>query len=403
MTASSSSRVVDPPSDVRDSAPSAGIDLPIIDVDSHFTEPPDFWTARAPARLRDAAPRVVTTDEGRDQWIVDRDILLAPPGFCVIRHDASKAFGMMSLGRFEDMHPAATEPKARLKMLDTHGLTFQIIYPNVLGFAGSMIMRVEDVDLRNFCTRAYNDGVAELAAQGEGRLYPQALLPFWDIGLAVAELERSHDQLGLSGCVLTDAPENWGLPSLSQAYWEPLFASAQERGLPINFHIGGGHFAGGPWGGGPHNSDIATMSTLAFMGNVRCIANLIFSGLLDRFPRLKFVSVESGIGWIPFLLDFCEYQMDENAVTGLELRPKEYFARQIFASYWFEPDAASSIARLPEDNVMFETDFPHPTCLYPGIQQQVQTTLGAFDQRSQAKILYRNAQRVYQLPDPSRA
>ncbi|MBW2295611.1 MAG: hypothetical protein JRG94_25420 [Deltaproteobacteria bacterium] len=93
------------------------------------------------------------------------------------------------------------------------------------------------------------------------------------------------------------------------------------------------------------------------------------------------MSVESGLGWIPFLLDFCEYQMDENAVTGLALRPKEYFARQIYASYWFEPDAQQSIERLPEDNVMFETDFPHPTCLYPGVQEQVQRTLGPFAEK----------------------
>ncbi len=375
--------------------------LPIIDVDSHFTEPRDFWTRRAPAKYRGRAPRVVEDDEGGERWIVEDDLFLSPPGFCVIKRDASKAFGQLSLDRFDEMHPGASDPRARLEVLDAHGLSFQIVYPNVLGFAGSMIMRVEDAELRAFCTRAYNDGVAEFQREGEGRLYPQAILPFWDIDLAVAELERAHDELGLTGCILSDAPENWGLPTLSQPYWEPLFALAQERGLPINFHIGGGHFSGGPWGGGPPNSDIATMSSLAFMGNLRCIANLIFSGLLDRFPELKFVSVESGVGWIPFLLDFCEYQMDENAVTGLALRPKEYFARQIFASYWFEPDAASAIAKLPADSVMFETDFPHPTCLYPGIREQVERTLAGFPEETQRKVLFENAQRVYQLPDPT--
>lgn len=385
-------------------APSqAKIDLPVIDVDSHFTEPKDFWTRRAPSKYRGTAPRVITNDAGQEQWVVDRDVSLGPPGFCVVRKDASKVYGKMSLDRFDELHPGASDPKARLEVLDTHGLSLQILYPNTLGFAGSMIMKVSDEGLRGFCTRAYNDGVAELQSEGEGRLYPQALLPFWDIEQATAELERSHDRLGLTGCILTDAPENWGLPTLSQPYWEPLFAAAQERGMPINFHIGGGHFAGGPWGGGPLHSDVATMSTLAFMGNVRCIANLIFSGLLDRFPDLNFVSVESGVGWIPFLLDFCEYQMDENAVTGLALRPKEYFARQIFASYWFEPDAQHAIENLPEDNVMFETDFPHPTCLYPNVQEQISATLGPLPERIQKKVLYETAVRVYGLPDPSLA
>ena len=118
--------------------------LPIIDVDSHFTEPPDFWLSRAPAKYRDRAPRVVEDDDGNQRWIVERDLFLGPPGFCVVRRDASKVFGRMSLDRFDEMHPGATEPRARLEVLDSHGLTFQIVYPNVLGFAGSMIMRVED-------------------------------------------------------------------------------------------------------------------------------------------------------------------------------------------------------------------------------------------------------------------
>ncbi len=374
--------------------------MPIVDVDSHFTEPRDFWTSRAPSKFRERAPRVIRADDGSERWVVDRDSFLGPPGFCVIRNDESKAYGMMSLSTFDEMHPGASFAKDRLGFLDKHHLTYQIVYPNVLGFAGSMIMRLEDVALRNFCTQTYNDGVAEMQAEGEGRLYPQALLPFWDIDLAVAELIRSHDELGLTGCILTDAPENWGLPTLGEPYWEPLFGAAQERGLPINFHIGGGHFSGGPWEGGSERAKLATMSSLAFMGNLRCIANLIFSGLLDRFPRLKFVSVESGLGWVPFLLEFCEYQMKENAVTNLALRPREYFARQIYSSYWFESDAASSILKLPEDNVMFETDFPHPAGLYPGIHEHVKSTLAGLPERIQRKVLFETAASVYQLPDP---
>jgi len=375
-------------------------DIPIIDIDSHFTEPRDFWTRRAPSRFKDRVPRVVVDEQRAEHWVVEDDLVLGPPGFCVIRPDESKALGQMSLDTFEEMHRGATYAPERLEVMDKHGIALQIVYPNILGFAGSMIMRVADVELRNFCTYGYNDGIAELQAQGERRLYPQALLPFWDIDLAVAELERSMDELGLTGCVLTDAPEQWGLPTLSEPYWEPLFAAAQERGVPINFHIGGGHFTGGPWVGGPERSVLATLSSLAFIGNLRCIPNLIFSGLLDRFPDLNFVSVESGLGWIPFILDFCDYQMDQNRVTGLDLRPHEYFERQIYASYWFEKNAADSIRRLPASNVMFETDFPHPTCLFPDIQEQVAATLGDFPEDVQRKVLYQNAARVYQLPDP---
>ena len=372
-------------------------DLPVIDVDTHFTEPPDLWTSRAPAELIERAPRVVRNEQGQEQWVVDMDRVLGPVGYCVVRRDGSKGSGQVTLATFEEVHPGASDPQARLAVMDSFGITMQILYPNVLGFTGSFVMNIGDAALRSFCITAYNDAVADLQRSGRGRLFPQAVLPIWDIGEAVAELERAHDRLGLKGVVLTDSPETWGLPHLSDPTWDPLWAAAQERGLPINFHIGGGGSAGDVWPGPSAGAWIAAMSTFAQMGNMRCILNLIFSGLLDRFPSLNFVSVESGVGWIPFLIESAEYQWDENAVSGLELRPREYFQRQIFASYWFEKEIDSAIDKLGEDNLMFETDFPHPTCLYPDVREKIDQTLGHLAPRIQRKVLFETAARVYDL------
>jgi predicted TIM-barrel fold metal-dependent hydrolase len=375
--------------------------MPVIDIDTHYTEPHDLWVSRAPQKLRDLAPRVVESQEGNQQWVVG-DLVLGPPGFTVIRKDGAKVYGVISLPRFEDMSVAATQPEARLRYMDEFGLHTQILYPNVLGFAGNQMMKIEDVELRNFCITGYNDAMGDLQRAGKGRLYPQALLPFWDVELAVKELKRCHDQLGLTGFTMTDAPETWGLPYLNDPHWDPLWAEAQERGLPVNFHIGSGTIP--PlWAGIDQNRGIAAISTMLFMNNMRCLTQLIFSGLLDRFPRLKFVSVESGIGWIPFMLEACEYQMDQNLVNrgGLKLRPREYFQRQIYASYWFEHEnTARTIELLGADNVMFETDFPHPTCLYPNVREQVQASLAGLDRSLQRKVLYETAVKVYNLPSP---
>lgn len=376
--------------------------MPIIDIDTHFTEPPNLWLDHAPAKLRDRAPRVVKLPDGKDQWIVDQDLVLGPPGFCVIKPDGQKVSGMISIDRFEGMAPGASYVAPRLAQMDESGLTIQILYPNILGFAGGGIMKLADTDLRNFCVSGYNDGIGALQKEGRGRLYPQALLPFWDIDLCVKELERTK-KLGLTGFTMTDSPELWGLPSLSEPYWDPLWSRAQEYGMPVNFHIGSGSIGAGTWTGMSPGRMLATISTTLFMNNMRCIINLIFSGLLDRYPRLNFVSVESGIGWLPFLLEACEYQMTENTVNrdGLKLRPKEYFRRQIYASFWFEnEDVPYSIERLGADNIMFETDYPHPTCLYPGVKEQVQKCLGGLDPSVQRKILYENAARVYHLELP---
>jgi uncharacterized protein len=368
--------------------------IPVIDVDTHFTEPPDLWTSRAPARLRAAVPRVVRDEQRRDQWVAgDRN--LGPVGYCVIRRDGGKAGGRVTLDRFDEIHPGASDPVARLAFMDEHGIAAQILYPNVLGFTGSFVLNLEDAALRAFCVTAYNDAVAELQRQGNGRLFPQAVLPIWDLAAAVRELERCHAALGLTGIVMTDAPEAWGLPTVSDRHWDPLWSAAQERGLPVNFHIGGGGSIGTLWAGMDEAAAIAAMSVFADVGNIRCVANLIFSGLLDRFPRLNFVSVESGVGWLPFVLELCEYQFDENRVTGLELRPRDYFRRQIYASYWFESDVATAIDKLGDDHIMFETDFPHPTCLYPGIRAQIEATLGPLPENVQRKVLHETAARVY--------
>ena len=195
------------------------------------------------------------------------------------------------------------------------------------------------------------------------------MLPIWDVAAAVKELERAQDELGLTGIVITDFTEPWGLPPLSHPQWDPLWDAAQARGMPVNFHIGSG---GGPmrlWGQYPAARAFAALSTMAQMGNLVCIVNLISSGLLDRFPRLKFVSVESGIGWLPFMLESLDYQFVENGVDDLKLKPTEYFRRQIYGSYWFESDPWPALDWIGEDNLMFETDFPHATCLYPGVKE----------------------------------
>jgi len=377
--------------------------MPIIDVDSHYTEPRDLWTSRAPQKLRDQVPRVEETAEGAEQWMLG-DQILGPLGFTVIRKDGSKSYGVISLPRFEDMSAAATEPEARLRVMDEFGLHSQIVYPNILGFAGIQMLKVQDAELRSFCISGYNDAAAEFQRAGRGRLYPQAIIPFWDVEQAVKELRRCHDQLGLTGFTMTDAPEIWNLPCLNEPHWDPLWTEAQERGLPVSFHIGSSTFPT-LWSGldPARGAGMAVTSALLFMNNMRCLTQLIFSGLLDRFPRLKFVSVESGIGWIPFMLEACEYQMDQNMVDrgGLKLRPREYFQRQIYASYWFEnANTRNSLEQLGYDNVMFETDFPHPTCLYPNVREQVQTSLAGFDRSLQRKVLYETAAKVYNLPLP---
>ncbi|HUJ67404.1 MAG TPA: amidohydrolase family protein, partial [Acidimicrobiales bacterium] len=116
---------------------------------------------------------------------------------------------------------------------------------------------------------------------------------------------------------------------------------------------------------------------------------------------LKVVSVESGVGWIPFVMEALLYEMAENApqdLKKLSLTPLEYFQRQIYATTWFErADIAYAVQRLGEDHIMFETDFPHPTCLYPEPLKNAADNLAGLSSTAREKILSRNAKLLYRL------
>src|SRR5690606_3602890 len=128
----------------------------------------------------------------------------------------------------------------------------------------------------------------------------------------------------------------------------------------------------------------------------------IYSGLLERFPKLKVVSVESGIGWMPFVLEAMDYQVTQmrpSAFQHLKMKPSDYFRRQIYGCFWFErDDVVHTIEKIGVDNVMFETDFPHPTSLYPDPMKFVGDAFAPLAPDVRRKVVGGNAARVYNLP-----
>jgi uncharacterized protein len=145
---------------------------------------------------------------------------------------------------------------------------------------------------------------------------------------------------------------------------------------------------------------------MVFLGNATTIVDLILSGLCDRFPRLNFVSVESGAGYLPYLLEAMDWQWLNTGCPqnypGSSL-PSEIFRRQIYGTFWFENRSLDSITDLV-DNMMFETDFPHPTSLSPGPasladrpSDMAERHLARFPAATVSKLLHDNAARVYHL------
>ena len=379
----------------------------IIDADTHVSEPWDLWTSRAPKHLKDRVPRFVETD-GVPHWVIDHDTFLAPlNGYSAIMRDGSKVLGYdFNKRSVAEVHEGASSLPARLKYMDEQGIYAQIAYPNLLGFGGQKAQQIDE-DLRIACIRIFNDAMAEWQAQSNGRFYPMALLPWWNVEESVAEAKRCAD-MGLRGVNINSDPHLYNnLPPLGDTHWDPLWRAAVDYDLPVNFHIGASDSSmswqgDSPWPSLDTPTKLAMGSTMMFISNAKVLCNLIASGLLERFPKLKFVSVESGVGWIPFIMEALDYSMREAgayASKRLSMSPMEYFRRQIYACFWFEnQDFSSMIRKVGVDNCMFETDYPHPTCLYPNPLEHAGAAMAELTAQERAKVLSLNAAGVYNIP-----
>jgi predicted TIM-barrel fold metal-dependent hydrolase len=303
-------------------------------------------------------------------------------------------------------HVAAYDPVARVQLMDEIGVWAQIVFPGVVGLGGQGLASVvEDVALRTICLEIFNDASAEMQAESGNRLLPMALLPAWDVDACVREAQRA-DELGLRGVNLTSDPQDVGAPDLASTAWDPLWEVCSALGLPVHFHIGASlttmnYFGTYPWDSHDDDTKLAIGGAMLFIGNARVVVNIICSGMLDRYPDLKIVSVESGAGWVPFILEALEYEMHENApglVSRLSLTPKELFRRNIYATMWFEnTNLVDLVSQVGEDNILFETDFPHPTCLYPDPLSTAAKNMHELSPEAQRKILGENAAKLYRL------
>ena len=379
----------------------------IIDVDTHVTETPDLWTSRAPASIRDRVPRIETNKDGGLSWIVGGTPMLASPGLT-----ATAGVGNFKNPpkNYEEMHPGAYDAKERLKYMDKMGIWAMVMYPNVGGFGAQEFLKLNDPELMLSCVQIYNDWQTEWASADSRRLLPITSISFWDVEAAVKEVRRCA-AMGHKGILFTGEPQSFDQPLLGDPHWNPLWEVAVELDLPISFHIGSGNMELGLL-----ESKMASYGRMAaftelsvdiFLKNAMQLNDLIMSGVLARYPDIKFISVESGIGWVPFALEALDYQFHGNDVAEehpeFDLLPSEYFARNVYACYWFEQLAPRRlIDKVGADNILFETDFPHPTSLYGDeVHARIKGGLSDCEESVRRKILWENGQKLYKVEEPT--
>ena len=375
--------------------------IKIVDCDTHMTEAPDLFTSRVAAKFKDRVPLVKRVN-GVDRWFVgDRDF--GSMGGNVIRgSDHNKLLGRLAFPTLDEAHPGGHEIGPRLQAMDDMGVYAQICYHNSGVTQAGSLMSLGDNELAVQIIRTYNDAAIERQKESGERLFTLGHLPIWNKVEMDEEARRCVD-IGLKGFVLPDTPERVGVPSFMHDYWDNFLQLCNDTGMPLNFHL---NAAIDPntltWEGFQFEQTLSVVATMFSIGNAATLGNWMVSGRLDQYPKLKIGLIESGMGWVPFAVEALEHQFDEMLPTMSKIltrRPWQYFRDHFHCTFWFETVGPQMLLEtIGVENVLFETDFPHPTSLYPGVQAHVMKTLGGYSHDIRKKVLQDNAVKLYNLP-----
>jgi predicted TIM-barrel fold metal-dependent hydrolase len=390
-------------------ANSRGVDplfqgIKIVDCDTHFTEPKDLWTANAPAGMKDKMPHVRRID-GADQWYIG-DKHFGSIGGNVIAKDKNKLLGRLAFQNYDQIAPGSYDVAARLEDMDAMGVWAQICFQNGGVTQAGSLVALNDEPLAIAVTEIFNDACADRARVSGGRINGMGTLPYWDKDLMNKEMRRIVD-IGLKGIVLPDRPERLsegyiGRDGKISPFWAEVFEICNATGIPLNFHLNSSLDPGSAiWDNLGFDQRLPINALIYHVGCAATMSNFMVSGVLDSYPDLKIGLIESGMGWVPFWLEAMEHQLDEFRTTtnrNLHMRPTEYFKKHFWVSFWFESYAPKYMLDvIGKDRIMFETDYPHPTSLYPGVQDKLVSVLSDHDYDTRKLVLETNARTLYNL------
>jgi predicted TIM-barrel fold metal-dependent hydrolase len=365
----------------------------LISADSHVTEPGNLWVERLDKQFRDRAPRVVENPPGQKPgaYFVLEGI---PPIHLAQGIGAGKTPEELPQffreSTYKDARPGGWDPVERLKDMDIDGVAAEVIY-TTLGFRQFWLT---DAALQRACFRVYNDWLAEYCAYAPQRLAGLAMISLYDIDEAVQELRRCARR-GLRGALIWCSPPD-DRP-YSSPHYDPFWAEAQELGMPLSLHS--------ITGVGPESRliikdplDRYVRSTVLSHEVQRSLTVLIFSGVLERFPHLRFVSAENEVGWLTFFLQKLDQAQDEYRYlypTPLKLKASEYFRRQVYATFIDDPVGVATRQFIGVENILWSSDYPHTVSTWPHSREVVARDLQGVPDHDAQKIAWENAARLY--------
>ena len=370
----------------------------VISADSHVFELPDLYVENAEAKFKDRAPHVVRLD-GADWWICDGHKMLSLAGGAQVGLRFEDPEKLSFTETYEHVQAGGYDPDEHVKDMDIDGIDISILYPSV----ALVLYAVPDSELLTAMFRIYNDWLAEFCGAHPKQLKGIAMLNTDDVQAAVDELERCANR-GFVGAMIPVSPPDekpYDLPE-----YDLLWAAAQDLQMPLSLHT-----ATNRPSPGMALSDIDDVSP-DFVCNMdhwvrNSLAQIIYSGAFQRFPKLSVGSAEHELSWAPHFLDRLDYTYTQRAhdvfqsgywdrYTG-EMLPSDYFHSNVFVG--FQEDGVGIRLRdsIGVDSLQWGNDYPHQESTFPKSQEFLQELLADCTEEQKTKITGGNAARVYHL------
>ena len=373
----------------------------LLSSDSHIVEPPDLWTARAPKDER--LPRVVKENDG-DWWYVNGRKTMSFLGIQTGKRFEGDPDKLRTSGSFEEVRPAAYDPAAYVKENLGDGVWGSVIFPS----EGLVLFSVPDSAVVSAAMAVYNDWIAEFCASNTRQLKGVGMINLDDPREAVRELARCR-KLGLGGALISVLPPA-SKPYRSRDYDE-FWAAAVDLAMPLSLHVATDRADPAK---GETKLEVKNVPPSAFVNKdfqIRVsLADMILSGVFERFPKLKIGTVEHELGWIPFFLHQIDNVYTERPRRGpdwvfyknRDVLPSSFFKTNCFCS--FQEDEVGIRLRdlIGVETLLWGSDYPHTESTFPRSGQILNRILGDVDAHERRRITADNSAKLYGFDVPPR-
>jgi predicted TIM-barrel fold metal-dependent hydrolase len=294
---------------------------------------------------------------------------------------------------WDEILPGSYDAKARVTVLDEEGIERSLLFPSLYLLVGD----IEQADVAEAACNGYNEWIADICRDGNGRLDAVGVVPLQSVEAAAREAEHVA-RLGLKGVCFR--PERYRGLALYDQTLTPFWEIVAGNGLFAAVHGSFGSLMPSFASSRYQNNFFVHMICHPFEQMAACL-DIVAGGVLERHPNLRVAFLESGLGWLEYWLE----RMDEHQsamghhVSWLKRKPSDLFREQCFIS--IEADEAHRLPRLKElaleHCVFWGADYPHYDCTYPGAVRELEENLEPLPRDLADGIRWRNAARFLGL------